>query len=189
MQYLETFFEKQAQIVATSFILGLIFGASYDIIRINHILCSLVSYRGGKRRMRRGIVPFLLVFFADLCWMLLVGAVFSVWVYRVNDGAFRWFIAFSAVAGFAVLHATLGRVAMLCAEAIAAFLRRVFDLLVVRPLRFLGRILIRCARTLWHLTGGRVLSAMKRQHAIRRTERMRRALRQDLSFGERGEIS
>ncbi|MBR4895338.1 MAG: hypothetical protein IKZ41_02845, partial [Clostridia bacterium] len=75
------------------------------------------------------------------------------------------------------------------AEAIAAFLRRVFALLVVRPLRFLGRILIGCARTLWHLTGGRILGAMKRQHAIRRTERMRRALRQDLSFGERGEIS
>ena len=103
--------------------------------------------------MKRGAVPFLLVFLTDLIWMLLVGAVFSVWVYRVNDGAFRWFIAFSAVAGFAVWHATLGRISLLCAEAIAAFLRRAEALLVVRPLCFLGRIFIRCARTLWHLTG------------------------------------
>ena len=66
MQYLETFLQKQAQIVATSFILGLIFGASYDIIRINHILCSIVSYDGGKRKTKRGVVPFLILFFTDL---------------------------------------------------------------------------------------------------------------------------
>ncbi len=187
MQFLETFFEKQAQIVATSFILGLIFGASYDIIRINHILCSLVSYRGGKRRMKRGAVPFLLVFLTDLIWMLLVGAVFSVWVYRVNDGRFRWFIAAGAAAGFAVWHATLGRLVLAFAEAVAAFVRRLLRLLVLTPLLWIVRGAGICARFLWRATGGRVLAAGKRIRAIRHTERIRRAFGQDLSFGERGE--
>ncbi len=189
MQFLETFFEKQAQIVATSFILGLIFGASYDIIRINHILCSIVSYRGGKRRMKAGVVPAVLVFALDIVWMLVVGAVFSVWVYRVNNGTFRWFIAASAVGGFAVWHATLGRVVLFFAEAIAAFLRRLLSLLFLTPIRWLARQTGRCAGILWRVTGRRLLSVWKRHRAIRRTERFRRMFHQDVTFGERGERS
>lgn len=189
MPYLETFFEKQAEIVATSFILGLIFGASYDIIKINQILCSLVSYAGGRMKRKRGVTAFLLVFLADLIWTLFIGAVFSVWVYRVNDGEFRWFIAAAAAAGFAVWHATFGRVVTVLAEKAAVLLRRVFAFLVLRPLRRIGRAAGKAARKLWRMTGGRVQGAMKRRRAIRTTERLRRTLRQDLSFGERREIS
>ena len=186
MQYLETFLQKQAQIVATSFILGLIFGASYDIIRINHILCSIVSYDGGKRKTKRGVVPFLILFFTDLLWMLLIGAAFSLWVYRVNDGAFRWFIAAGTVAGFAVWHETLGRVVLFFAEKIASTLQKLVSVLVWKPLSWIGRLIGRIAVGLWRHTGERLIGQGKRRRALRKTERLRQALRQDLSFGEEG---
>ena len=89
MAYLEILTRTQLVIVATSFILGLIFGAFYDIISFAYILCGLLSLDGRKTVERKGTLPFCCRLFADLSVSLVMGAAFAVFVYRINDGQFR----------------------------------------------------------------------------------------------------
>ena len=90
MAYLEVLTRNQLQLVATSLILGLIFGAVYDIIRIVYILCGLVSYDGGSLAGRKGKLPFCCRLVTDFAAALFIGLSFSVFVYAANDGRFRW---------------------------------------------------------------------------------------------------
>ena len=83
---------KELKIVATSFILGLIFGGIYDIIRYTTILCGFLPRRGESRR------PGAAVFLADLLTVLGMGAAFSVYVYWANEGIFRWYMGAGAAA-------------------------------------------------------------------------------------------
>lgn len=187
MEFLEILLKKQAELVATSFILGLIFGFSYDIIRIYYILCSLVSYSGGSLRHRGGLVPFLLRFFGDLIWTLTAGLAFSLYVYRENDGAFRWFMAASAAAGFALWHSTAGQLVVRAASAAASVVRRIAGILLLRPLGALFGILGAFFRILWRQTGGRTAAALGRRRAERRTERARREFAKDTDLTGSGE--
>ena len=57
-----------------------------------------------------------------------------------------------------------------------------FDCSIYGISRLIGRI----AAVLWRHTGRRLIGRAKRRRALRKTERLRRTLRQDLSFGEEG---
>ena len=63
---MEFFIEKQILNIVYSVILGLIFGAIYDIIRIIYVMCGIASYRGGRVSMKRGAVPFVIFALFDL---------------------------------------------------------------------------------------------------------------------------
>ena len=78
MAYLEILTRNQLELVATSFILGLIFGISCDIIRITYILCGLMSYKQRKLVEREGTLPFCCRLMTDLCAALFLGAAASV---------------------------------------------------------------------------------------------------------------
>lgn len=185
-------------IVATSFILGLIFGAFYDIIRFVYILCGLLSLDGRKTVERKGTLPFCCRLFADLAVSLVMGAAFAVFVYWVNDGQFRWFMAAFAAGGFALWRVTLSVPAMFCADRLARLLRAAVRILLIVPVgwilsltargsRILCRLTVRLTLTLYRATAGRAVRLMKRRTALNRTERFRLRLAEDISFeGEEG---
>ncbi len=194
MKYIEILTENQLKLVGYSFILGLIFGASYDIIRITYILCGLVSYRGEKPGWKKGVLPFSVRLLLDFFWTAAIGLSFSIFLYAANDGEFRWFTAAFCGAGFAVWHATAGRVVVFFSEKIAAFIRTVVRYTVVLPVSFVLRLTARglclfgrAVRRLMRATVGKLRTAVRRRllymRALRRTERVRRALAEDVKFG------
>ncbi len=183
---MEFFIENQLKIVAYSFILGLIFGAAYDIIKIAHILCHIASYEGRKPRYSSHPVSRILFGLLDLLYFLVVIPVYSAFVYGSNHGDFRLFLLLPAVLGFWLYEKTVGRLVMTISETIVKWIRRVFMYLIVIPLRFLLRIVGRGAAWLYHHTLGRAWSFFRYRMAVRRTESERRRLKKTLTdlFGQ-----
>lgn len=182
MQYLEIFIENQIKLVATSFILGLIFGAGYDIIRITTILCGLVSFAGKKPVERKGFLPFCVRFFVDLSWAAVLSVSFAVFVYAANDGQFRWFIAASAIGGFALWEAGPGRLVTEAARLLSRFLRALFRAAVIVPGAAVLRFFCRIFSLIWRATGEKIERRIRRARAIGRTEKFRRRLAKDVPF-------
>ncbi len=179
---MELFIGKQLQVVGYSFILGLIFGGLYDIIRIAHCLCGIASYTGDSPGMRRGKLPFFLFFLLDTVYMIVVTGMFSIFLYWQMNGTFRLFVLVSAAAGLAVYLSTAGRIVMLFSETIVRLLRTAVRLLLVKPgtwiLRFLGRVLV----GLYRRTIGRMAKAVLRGMRHIRAERIRRCLKKDIGI-------
>ncbi len=130
---MEIYIENQLIIMLYSAILGLIFGAGYDIIRIVHLMLGELRLRG------------LLVFLLDLAYMLVLAVCISVFTYVFNYGDLRMFLLLPMGAGFAAYHVTVGRVVMLCSEAIIRLIRAVIRYALVLPLRLALRLLRRLA--------------------------------------------
>jgi len=179
---MELFIGKQLQVVGYSFVLGLIFGGLYDIIRIAHCLCGIASYTGGSRGMRRGKLPFLLFFLLDTVYMIAVTAMFSIFLFWQMSGTFRLFVLVSAAAGLTVYLCTAGRLVMLFSETIVRLLRMAVRLLLLNPgrwiLHFCGRILA----GLYCQTIGRIAKAVLCGIRCTRAGRIRRSLKKDIEI-------
>lgn len=179
---MEIFVQKQLINIVYSLILGLIFGGIYDIIRIVHILCGIASYTGETRGMKRGIVPFTIFFLLDTAYLFTLTCIFSVFLYAVNNGGFRFYLLAAVLVGMVFYFFTAGRVVMLLSEAIVRFLRRIFTLIVVKPLRFIFRLFGRLLHWIGTHTVGKIMYCLRRRRAILYTERMKRRLRWDIRF-------
>ena len=183
---MELFIGKQLQVVGYSFILGLIFGGLYDIIRIAHCLCGIASYTGDSPGMRRGKFPFLLFFLFDTVYMIAVTAMFSVFLYWQMSGTFRLFVLVSAVLGLAVYLGTAGRIVMLFSETIVRFLRIAVRWSLVKPMRWILWFLCRISAGLYRRTLGRMAGAVRNGMRHIRAERIRRSLKKDIGiFGSK----
>lgn len=154
---MEIFIAEQCKTLAESCIMGLIFGAGYDIIRILHVLCGIASYSGTTRRnqaQKTGRAAFLLFMAGDLLYMLTVTAASSVFLYHTNHGQFRLYLALACIGGFCLYHYTAGRLVMCISEAVAGIVKWVFRHTVIRPGRWLGKLLVGWIRFLGRLTVG-----------------------------------
>jgi len=185
---MELFIGKQLQVVGYSFILGLIFGGLYDIIRIIHIICGIASYAGNREEprtetgMKRGKLPFLLFFLFDAVYMLTVTAMFSVFQYWQMNGTFRLFVLVSVLAGAALWHGTAGRLVMAFSETIVRMLRLAALWLVVRPVRFVLGLFRKVLFFVYRQTVGCTVRRICRMIRFFRSERIRRNLKKEISF-------
>lgn len=179
---MEIYIEKQLINIVYSLILGLIFGAIYDIIRVMHILFGIASYSGEKRGMKRGVLSFGVFFLLDSLYVVCASTIYSFFNYFACNGEFRVFILASVCIGFIVYYVTLGRIVMFFSEAIVALLRKILHYAIVLPMQFVIRITLRAAKFTYANTIGRAAQAFFRLLAIRRTERYRRMIARDISF-------
>ena len=176
---MEIFIANQFKTILESWLLGLIFGAGYDIIRIAYILCHVAVYRGKRAKP----VPhtkgaFAVFFILDFLYLLVVTFFFSVFLYHANHGQFRLYLFLLAVLGFSLYYNTVGRIVMFFSETIVSFLRRTISILVWKPLVFFFHMLRRLCRCVWCRTGA-VLAGKWR---VRR--RKRYALRLEKKFAD-----
>lgn len=179
---MEIFIEKQLINIVYSLILGLIFGGIYDIIRVVHIFCGIASYSGESARMKRGVLPFGIFFLLDAAYMLTVTTVFSVFIYAVNSGGFRLYLLVSVIVGMVIYFLTVGRAVMYLSETIVNFLRLMFTLVVVKPIKFILRLLRHIIMWIYLHTLGYVLRCLRRMNGYRYTEKMRRRLAREIMF-------
>lgn len=121
---MEISIQNQLIIIVYSFILGLIFGAEYDIIRIASLLL-------GQIRLKKGIV-----FLLDFAYMLSVTAACSVFAYCFNNGMMRLFFMIPMGLGFLAYYNTVGRVVMFFSETLVKWIRTVFHYIIYVPVCF-----------------------------------------------------
>lgn len=146
---MEVFITEQLKTLAESFILGLIFGAGYDIIRIIHIICGIMSY-SGDRTVRKSKTSYGLFVLFDIVFMLLVTFSYSVFLYHSNNGIFRLHLFLSCAGGFVLYYRTVGQIVMMVSETIVCVIKSVLYVVLIRPVialtRFLKNSLVYLAR-------------------------------------------
>ena len=154
---MEFFIEKQLIIMQNSVILGLIFGAFYDIIRISHIICGIASYSGKSCGMKHSIGSYIIFGLMDFIYAVVLSAAFSVFVYWQNNGVVRAFILVPCALGFILYHKTAGRAVMYFSEAVVRYIRLIFRYTVAIPVRFVIRIVKRVLRWVYAVTAGKLI--------------------------------
>lgn len=179
---MEFFIEKQLLNIVYSVILGLIFGGLYDIIRIIYVLCGIASYRGQTAQMKSGKLPFVLFALFDFSYALCVTVLYSIFDYWTENGRFRFFILISVAVGFFIYYNTIGRAVMLVSETVAAWLKKIFTYLVIKPLTFIGQKLFRLVKFMYSKTFGALIGALIRARLERRTKKCLKSLKYDISF-------
>ena len=161
---MEIFIAEQCKTLAESCIMGLIFGAGYDIIRILHVLCGIASYSGTAARkpiQKIGRTAFLVFLLGDLLYMLTVTAAASVFLYHANHGQFRLYLALSCIGGFCLYHYTIGRLVMGVSEAVVHLVKWVVYHMVIRPVRWFIGLMCRGIDLVGRLTVGNVRKLLR----------------------------
>lgn len=179
---MEIFIEKQLLIVLNSVILGLIFGAIYDIIRISHIMCAIASYSGENRGIRSGKAAFLIFAAGDLVYVIVVSVMFSFFTYWQNNGVIRAFIVLPCIAGFAVYHVTIGKIVMYFSEAVVRFIRLVFRYTVAIPVLFVLKIVKKFVWFMYSVTIGKLVVALGEKYDAHRMDLYLRSLEKEIRF-------
>ncbi|MBE6540983.1 MAG: hypothetical protein E7672_00830 [Ruminococcaceae bacterium] len=179
---MEFFIEKQLIIVLNSVILGLIFGAIYDIIRISHIICGIASYLGKCRGMRSGKMPFIIFALFDLVYVLSVAILLSVFTYWQNNGIMRAFIFVPCILGFMAYHSTVGKIVMFFSESIVRFIRLVVHYAVEVPLKFIFSVIRKLLLMLWQCTGQKLAFCIDEKIDSIKTDKYLRDFEREIRF-------
>lgn len=179
---MEFFIEKQLLNIVYSVILGLIFGAIYDIIRIIYVMCGIASYHGGRVNMKRGAVPFVIFAVCDLSVFTVFTAVYSVFDYWTENERFRAYILVSVILGFVLYRKTVGRAVMFVSEEIARLIKKLVRLVIIKPCMWLFGIIWKAAMFIWSRTGRRVICDIKKRKAERKTRKMLAELKHDITM-------
>lgn len=179
---MEFYNTTHVEIIVFSSLLGLIFAFLYDIIRIVGILCGVLSYSLGKTQITDRRAAYIMVGVGDAVYMAAVTVMFSLFVYFVNYGDYRWFMLAGAAVGFAAYEASLGKLVMAVSGTIVNGIRIAIRYVVVIPLAFVWRTARKAVLFVGAATVGRLIIAVRNMLGRRKTERMRRQLKNDIRF-------
>jgi hypothetical protein len=137
---MEVSFSEQINVALMSVVLGLAFGAIYDVVRIFRTLLGVSYVNKFSDRLKKVKLPFIknpynfqkskrkiaenfMVFLTDMAYFLVITAVMTVFTYHVNSGIVRWYIFGGAIVGILLYYVTLGRLIISVSECIAFFIR------------------------------------------------------------------
>lgn len=137
---MEVSFSEQINVALMSVVLGLAFGAIYDVVRIFRTLLGVSYVNKFSDRLKKVKLPFIknpynfqkskrkiaeniMVFLTDMAYFLVITAVMTVYTYHVNSGIVRWYIFGGAIVGILLYYVTLGRLIISVSECIAFFIR------------------------------------------------------------------
>ena len=152
---MEVFIGVQIKTLAESFILGLIFGAGYDIICMIQIFGGIMSY-SKEIAVKGRKFSFLLFLVLDIVYMLVITFSYSVFLYHYNNGIFRTYLFAGCVSGFVLYYQTLGRLVRKVSEKIVGILRTVVYVMIIRPLRLILKTFLRISFAIARHTIGRI---------------------------------
>ena len=145
---MEIFIAEQCKSLAESFIMGLIFGAEYDIISIFYRLCGIWTNSVMCRK------EFFICLLGDSLFMLWMTVCTSLFLYCTNHGQFRLYLAVGCIAGIVIYRKTLSKIFMPAAEALMELLKIVLRLLLVCPLFWLLKRFYAIALWIFRHTAG-----------------------------------
>lgn len=126
--------------------IGAALGALYDVFRIMRVAMKPLPDMPARIRQFYNTVGDTMIFAEDILFSLTAAAVVAVFLFHINDGQLRWFVLAGAAAGFSLYYMTVGRLVMLCANAIISFIRSLIRLILrltlfpaIKAVRFVCR--------------------------------------------------
>lgn len=168
-------------------ILGIAFGALYDVIRISRVFLG-VSYGGrsasylyekeypligklekGQGKLKKGFLT-TAVIFGDIIYFTVCGAIFTVFIYYTNDGIFRFSALAAVFFGFFAYYMTFGRLVIAFAEIICIFLKiitKIFLFAIAFPFKIMYNILVKLYNRLFGIPLMRFLLKIRRKSTER----------------------
>ena len=181
---------EQLQITLYALLLGVCFGAAYDLLRILRMLVGItpvpakrISFAARLPRRHIGrigkgrISELFFVHLPDVLYGLLTGAIFCIFLYAANNGRFRWYLLMGCAVGFFCYYYSVGRLVVFLSGYITSFLRSILGFLLylcTQPFLWLWRWL----RKLFTPLHKRIV----RRQKIRRTEKERKKLAAAVRF-------
>lgn len=153
---------------------GASLGVLYDVFRIMRVAMKLSLKMPAPLRTVYNILGDAIIFIEDILFSIIAAVVVTVFLFHINDGQVRWFVLAGAGTGFAVYYMTVGRLVIMCAEAIISFIWAVIHFILcltlfpaVRAIRFVWQLFV---RLLFHL-GRRLYTVIVLHRIIIRAER------------------
>jgi spore cortex biosynthesis protein YabQ len=153
---------------------GAVLGVLYDVFRIMRVAMKPSQKMPAGLRAVYNVIGDAIIFFEDILFSIVASVVVTVFLFHINNGQVRWFVLAGAGIGFALYYITVGRLVIMCAEAIISFIRALIHFILsltlfpaARAIRFIGRLL---TRLLLHL-GRRLYTVIVLRRIIRQAER------------------
>ena len=148
-----------------SLIFGLFAGALFDLFRIMRIAGRSRSSVPTSRLFRYG--DGLFCFIADMIYWLLLAAAYSVFIYHQSYGRLRIGALLCVGIGFLAWHYTVGRLIILAADRIIAFVRKLLRFIISITVKPLFRAIAFPVRKVSGIFN-RIFSALYHSYAARR---------------------
>ena len=114
-------------------------------------------------------------FWGDLLFSLILALTLVLLTYYTNDGVLRAPIAVGVAVGFGVWHVTLGLMLRQGFVPLSRFLRRLVRRLLsllLRPLGWLMKPLLRLAKWVWRGTAGKFMTVFQKKRAEKQLKRL-----------------
>jgi hypothetical protein len=131
-----------------SAVVGAALGVLYDVFRVIRVAMKPSPAMPPGLRAICSTFGDVLIFFEDIMFSAAAAVVVCVFLFHINDGQVRWFVLAGAGAGFMLYYMTVGRLVIMCAEAIINFIRmaiafilRITIVPAARAVYFTGRLL------------------------------------------------
>ncbi len=179
---MEFYIENQLENIVYSVILGLIFGVIYDIIRIVYVICGVASYKSGRCKIKKSRASFAVFAICDTLSAVGLTAVYSFFDYWRENMRFRAYILFSVAVGFVVYRATVGKAVMYVSEKLADVIKRLYKLIVVRPLMLLRKLFVALLSVTVVKAARLIAEQLKRIQGERKNQKALRSLTKDITM-------
>lgn len=169
---------RQLYAMLYAILCGIACGGIYDLFRLTRVFFGINKYSttgrrvygfqfpliGTIRRPNTGNVvraaQFWIVFAGDVLYAILLGCIFSIFLYVAASGCFRWFYIFFACAGFSVYYFTIGKLVMAVSDIIICLLQISFRYtlyFLMVPLRIVSKVM----RAVLNILFRRVIEPMR----------------------------
>ena len=168
---MEIYIAEQCKSLAESFIMGLIFGAGYDIINILYYLCGIQS-----KECTKG-AAFWLYFVGDSLYMVWMTICSSLFLYCTNYGQLRLYLVCGSAAGFWLYRKSISKLVTPVLEQILFLIKRVLRVTVICPLVCLLNRLLSAGRWCFRIAVSVFWGGLQRLWLRGKLSRIRRRFR------------
>lgn len=135
-----------------SAVVGAALGMLYDVFRIIRVAMKPSPGMPATLRAVYDAIGDTVIFTEDILFSFAAALVVIVFLFHINDGQLRWFVLAGAGIGFMLYYITVGRLLLLCAEAIISFIRMIIRFVLsltlipaIKAIRFIWRFIVKSA--------------------------------------------
>lgn len=174
-----------------SFVVGIGFGAVYDIIKLSRCLLGIGNYSFASQIFLKINIPFIkpishgypskikgiysdiIVFIGDIIFSLICAGIYSLFLFHAIRGQVRLYFIVASAVGFFLYYFTFSRFVIVLFESIILFLRSVFYYffrIAFYPIYLLFHLFVRCNRHFYRSLVVPFIEKLKYKSALRYTK-------------------
>ena len=163
-----------AMMVVYAALTGFCLGCVYDILELAAVLLLPQKAEGAENvPVKRSLLTAkgFLIFWRDLIFLLVTAVAFILLCYYTNDGQLRSPAILGMAGGLFVYRHTVGLLTERLLPRLATGIKRMLARMVrlaICPIRMLATALLVLLKTLWRVTGGRLMARFREKNTQKR---------------------